>query len=360
MINILMIIPSFYPLVGGAERQLFNLANKISIHRKYSCFIFTRKIQTTINFSNYFSYPVIRKSNLLYPFFFSIALTFHIFLNKNKYHILHCHTLNFPAFITTFIGKILCIPSVIKITRYGNGSQLNFYLNSFFRKKLLFFVLKNSSAIICLNNNIKNRILQIYNKANVVVIPNGVEINYKKRDIFQPNLLFVGRLIERKNIFKVIKIIRNESLLNIKLTIVGDGPQYLKIKNYILKYKLKNISLIGSVNFDSTKSFYNKNDYFILPSSSEGLSNSLLESMASGLIPIVSNISANTNLVKNNFNGFVFKNDLELKKLLINLNFNNMNFLKTNDMLNEIKYFSFKRITNLYLDLYERLIYEKS
>ena len=360
MIKILMIIPSFYPSVGGAEKQLMSLASKISNYEKFSCFIFTRKIKSLVNLNKQFSFQIIRKSNFFYPYLFSISLILHIIFNKKKYDILHCHTLNFPAFITTLMGKMLNIPTVIKITRYGKGSQLNLYLNSYFRKKLLFYILKNSSAIICLNHKLKKEIFKVYKKSKVVVIPNGVEVNFKSRNVYHSNLLFVGRLIERKNIFKVIKLIKKEALLNIKLTIVGDGPQNLIIQNYIAKYKLKNINLIGNVDFSLMKKFYNNNDFFILPSSSEGLSNALLESMASGLTPIVSNISANTFVVEDNLNGFIFKNYNELKMILISLNNKNLKILNNKNMLDKISMFSFKRITNLYLGLYERLIYEKS
>ena len=56
---------------------------------------------------------------------------------------------------------------------------------------------------------------------------------------------------------------------------------------------------------------------FVLPSLSEGISRASLESLFIGLPCVLRDIDSNSDLIKSNINGFLFKRDNELYSTLI-------------------------------------------
>ena len=64
-----------------------------------------------------------------------------------------------------------------------------------------------------------------------------------------------------------------------------------------------------------------ESDCFVLPSLSEGMSNALLEAMATGLPCIASDIAGNNNLIRDRHNGILVppKDELALAKALLEL-----------------------------------------
>ncbi|MDO5557246.1 MAG: glycosyltransferase family 4 protein [Clostridia bacterium] len=132
----------------------------------------------------------------------------------------------------------------------------------------------------------------------VIVISTGVDCNkfsLKKLEYSNSkpiNLLFVGRLIQRKNIDKIIyafEEIRN--LIDCNLTIVGDGPDRKRLEKIS-----KDVIFTGVVN--NTEKYYKEADIFISPSQyGEGLQGTILEAMSSGLTVIATNTKINRKLL---------------------------------------------------------------
>lgn len=109
------------------------------------------------------------------------------------------------------------------------------------------------------------------------------------------NLLFVGRLISRKNVDLVIKAYKElKKDYDITLTIVGDGPE---IDN--LKKISKDCIFTGVVN--NTYDYYNNSDIFISPSEyGEGLQGTILEAMSCGLTVVATDTKITSELLNDN------------------------------------------------------------
>ena len=90
----------------------------------------------------------------------------------------------------------------------------------------------------------------------------------------------------------------------VKLLIVGDGEQKKKLLEQIEDYRSKPaINFLGNRN--DVKEILKISDIFILPTLGEGMSNAIMEAMASGLPVITTDIPENRELIENEENGIL-------------------------------------------------------
>ena len=224
------------------------------------------------------------------------------------------------------------------------------------------------SRYIAINKEIENKLIKIgINEEKIIHLPNGVEINnnYVKKEINKNkfSVLFIGRLEKIKNISYLLKNWKKFSDVNShsELLIIGDGNEQDNLKNISQDLGLVNkVKFMGKLNSEEILLSLNKSDVFVLPSLSEGISNSLLEAMSFGLVPIVSNVEGNINVVQDHKSGLLFDLNLDFslfeKLMLIESD------LKLRKKLSEGAYvrvktnFDIKLMVNSYVDLYKKLI----
>ena len=104
----------------------------------------------------------------------------------------------------------------------------------------------------------------------------------KKSNIFPKIILAAGRLIEQKNFLMLIRAFAEvRSQLDVRLILLGDGPQHEKICELINSLNIEeDVSMPGWV--DNPYSFMASADLFVMSSSWEGCPNVLLEALACG------------------------------------------------------------------------------
>ena len=133
---------------------------------------------------------------------------------------------------------------------------------------------------------------------NLVVLPNGVqEFSFKKEKQFQKetiSLVYVGRLNQKqKNIYLLPKLFLElqKTKYKVKLYIAGDGEHENKLKEkFNMIFPKENIIFLGRIGSKEIDLLFQKCDFLINPSFWEGLPMVVLESMSSGLIPVLSSI----------------------------------------------------------------------
>ena len=145
------------------------------------------------------------------------------------------------------------------------------------------------------------------------------------------NVVFVGRLVRKKGIPYAIKAIGEvvKKYKNVRLTIIGEGPERNNLKALIGKLRLskKQVRLVGWKSHDEIVSFLNKSHIFILPSvtpangNEEGIANALKEAMAMGLISIATWHAGTPELIDHNISGFLApeKDSGALAKIIIHV-----------------------------------------
>ncbi len=165
------------------------------------------------------------------------------------------------------------------------------------------FFLRNSNGILAVGNEAKSFYIK-YNK-NTINFPYSIKIkDFTKKFLRNKkiNFLYVGQMIERKNILNLITAFKSIKKNNITLTLVGEGSQ----KN-IIKSRIKNDKRIKIQNFKNAKKLQNyfmKSDVFILPSNYDGWGVVITEAMShSNAIITTSSSGVTKDLIKNGFNG---------------------------------------------------------
>ncbi|MFW5853589.1 MAG: glycosyltransferase family 4 protein [Patescibacteria group bacterium] len=145
-------------------------------------------------------------------------------------------------------------------------------------------------------------------KIKVKTIYNGIDVQFYN-DI-QPflkskKLITAGRLVPWKGFDELI--IMMKELPDWSLVIVGNGPDEKKLKNLANQIGVINrIEFTGAVDKLKLKQLMVDSSIFILNTYFESFSFQTVEAMASGLIPIVTNIGSLPEIVEDGKNGFLF------------------------------------------------------
>jgi glycosyltransferase involved in cell wall biosynthesis len=93
-----------------------------------------------------------------------------------------------------------------------------------------------------------------------------------------------------------------------RMTFVGDGSLLDTLKQQVKNVGLSDcVSFVGNVHNDNLPGVLGQHDVYLSASLWDGTSLSLLEAMATGLFPIVSNIKANAALLRHNVDGLLHK-----------------------------------------------------
>ena len=214
--------------------------------------------------------------------------------------------------------------------KYGTYLQGNYFID-LLRKifvKQQSKIWKTASNVIVISESIKDWLRQLNPSINPIVIPYGIEVlQMTNHDKFKTNALgYLGKLNKNKGIEDLIDVYatllkkENFNKLEPNLLVGGVGSEnYLKsINNRISN---KNIQFLGYV--EDRYSFFNSIEIFIFPSYSEGLGLVLLEAMSHGVLCITRDVAPMNSIIKNGENGFLFKDNSELIKIIenaINLN----------------------------------------
>ncbi len=157
-------------------------------------------------------------------------------------------------------------------------------------KPLIRLVWRKASAVVANSKDLADLAHRTDSQTSIGIIANGVDIHEfspkGRQHADRIRILCVSRLIERKGVRYLIdaaKLLKDKGI-TFHLTLAGKGDQEEELREYAKHLGLDDdIAFLGFVEHDDLADLYKKHDVFILPSLNEGMSNALLEAMASGL-----------------------------------------------------------------------------
>jgi glycosyltransferase involved in cell wall biosynthesis len=209
------------------------------------------------------------------------------------------------SFIVSWVSKTNCIISII-----GGKEEVESGMRvPKIWKGINLFVLEHCWAITCKGNKDINYLVKEGIKERKIFVFNGgidvkrfsSSISYREID-----LIFAGKFDYNKGPFRVLEMIRKlvSEIKNIKCILLGEGKLRKSFENEIIKFNLQsNIQCLGHV--ENPESYFQQAKLFVLPSTNEGLSTSMLESMSCGCVPVVSNVGNTSEAVIHGINGIL-------------------------------------------------------
>ena len=228
-------------------------------------------------------------------------------------------------------------------------------------------LIKRAEKITTVSNSVAEELCAYgLKKKDVEIIGNGVDetIFYPKNDSSKdPYILYSGRLDYRKGLFDLIdcSLIVCKKYPDISFYIIGKGLLLNKLKNKVKELGLtKNFHFLGFVSKEKLIQLYQQATVYVLPSHYEGLPTVLLEAMACGCPVIATAVSGNLDVITHGIDGILVppKKPEEIAKSIIKLLNDNDNRKKLgiNARKTIAKRFTWKKITNKYIENYESLL----
>ena len=361
MKKILFVYDVIYPYqLGGAEKRIYSLSKYLKKDFEINI-IGMRKNGMGENFEkNRVHYYTLTKYNNLYNskgkrrviLSIHFAIDLYFFLIKNNFDIIDA-TAN-PYFHIFAIKLALLTKRKTKLFvtwhEYWDKDYWIYY-SSPITGRIGFSVqnlaLKLSENIISVSKFTKKRLERKTDK-DIKLISNGIEDIKIKRYKKIYDLVYTGRIIDFKNIDKILELSNINPQL--KILIIGDGPELEKYKD---RYINKNITFTGFLKKDiEVYRYLSQSKIFIILSEREGFSISSIEAMNIGL-PVICYRGENNaakDLIENKRNGILATLDLEdINRSIIEI-IDNYKFYSINAQKSSEEYL-YKKICKDYIKL---------
>ena len=158
-------------------------------------------------------------------------------------------------------------------------------------------IVRHAEHTTVMNREMKHQVERLGAAPDKVSVePMGADLNgivpHTVREIDTAQILFVGRLVEKKGLAHLISALRG-STISWHLTVVGDGPLEAELKKQARGLP---VTFVGAQSKTNLRQRYSASDMIVLPSvravsgDQDGLPVVLLEALASGLPVIASNL----------------------------------------------------------------------
>jgi glycosyltransferase involved in cell wall biosynthesis len=302
-----MIAPQFRPLVGGYEQAADRLSAALAAAGLHVVVVTERRERSWASSETFDGYAVRRLFCWYRPKLHVITslASFAAFLLRHgrEFDVWHVHQYGLHAGLAIALGQPMRRPVVLKLTNSGSMG-IAATLGGGVIGRILGFLHRRVSACVALTEQTRMEAIGFgVPVERVRVIPNGVD---GRR--FKPTspderasarralalecrslVLSVGRLSPEKNLLGLVDAwtgmdadVRDGAML----ALVGDGPSAAEISARVHASSASGSILLAGHRSD-VANWYRAADLFVISSNNEGLSNSMIEALASGL-PVVS------------------------------------------------------------------------
>ena len=342
---------------GGIESYVLELSVRLSKYYKVkvdvicssdSNFIrktkFGRVIGIKVPKSNYFS----KMDLLIKKFFFNKKLRKYILIKGNDYDIIQVNG-DMGGFKELRNYNTISVFHGWSASSYLNKSRLAFLIIYLFSIRYELKNLLYTKKAVFVAEHVKKE----SGKNFGIVIYNGIntkKFRPNKKKVTKNNILFIGKDPYRKGLDIAIKAVEfaNTKLENkIYLNIIG-------LDNYV---KSKYAIYLGNVYNNLKIKYLQTSKIFIFPSRYEGFSIATMEALSCGLPIIISNKTGVNEIVRNNLNSIIIKNNdfkFYAKSIIRLINDKKTDYISINGRKLALKY-DWDNVALKYYNLYKSL-----
>ncbi|MFC1630833.1 glycosyltransferase [Pseudomonadota bacterium] len=250
---------------------------------------------------------------LVLPFILSELFTTIRIIRKEKIDLIHAHWI-IPQGLVAIIASALARnhPATL-ITAHGADvyTRTDSLISS-----LKSFILNRCDYLTVVSQDMSDAVKKLNPKCNIDIIPMGTDLtdlfvpDEKKREKLQ--LIFVGRLVEKKGVKHLIDGINKIQSIypELTLTIIGHGPEQRALQDYAHTLDLSGkIIFTGGLPQAEIPSYLQRSSIAVFPfiqasdGDQEGFGLVLVESMGCGCATITTNLPAVRDIISDRVTG---------------------------------------------------------
>ena len=239
---------------------------------------------------------------------------------KNRCDLIHAHWAIPTGLLGVWVETLLKKPLIVTI----HGSDLRMALErSGFLRKIFIFVCKKATHLNCVSEVQKKEIEQLgIMNEKISIIPMGVDEAFlemgRKRKVGLGSRPY--KILSNRNllpIYNVSLLIRAIPIVlkeepRAKFLIAGDGSEKKKLEREVENLNVStSVQFLGRIPHKEMPNLLAQSDIYVSTSLCDGTSVSLLEALASGAFPVVTDIPSNREWVSDGENGFLVMEENE-------------------------------------------------
>ncbi len=282
--RILILSTAYLPLIGGSELAIHHISQRLT---EYDFDLVTKRYSSespAVEQIGRVRVFRVRSPKFLLPL--TILLKAISLTASHRYLLVHAYQASQAAGAAWLVHLVR--PSLPFVVTLQEGKELDW--QSWPVRCARALILQSADRITAISNYLA-QYARKYSKAPIDIIPNGVDMTEIARPPRNPDptILTVSRLVPKNNVEGIIRalpLVRN-SITNIRLVIVGDGPLRSPLEALSTQLGVRDIvHFMSTVPHDQLPAIYAMANVFVRPSLSEGLGTAFLEAMAAQ-VPVV-------------------------------------------------------------------------
>jgi glycosyltransferase involved in cell wall biosynthesis len=238
-------------------------------------------------------------------------------IQEEQPDIIHVHQANAYGFITALANRGR---RPLVVTTWGSD-VLTLPHISFLHRWMVQYILKSADAITADAQFMADAINELVGPTPVVIANFGVEIATKESILPREKVIYSNRMHEP--LYRIDEIILQAAPFLLanptwKLRIAASGSETERLKQLAEQHlPVSSVEFIGFQSATENRENYLRSTVYVSIPNTDGTSISLLEAMAYGCLPIVSDLPANREWIESGVNGIVSSGNLSTELMQI-------------------------------------------
>lgn len=323
---------TFYPSIDGVTTTIMDTTEALA-RNGHTILICAPKYHSSSDYKHHRNVEIFRLPSKSLPTYKNFRFVYPCYrkclrkVMEFSPDIIHLETYSTLGLAATKIAKKMKLPlmgtfhTLFTDAKYLKHAFLNFWIARKLVLKYMKFLYGKCDMLTCPSESCKEELLKMKIHVPVKVVMNAVDLPKAKRKITphlkmskEKLLIFIGRVAHEKNIPYLLTCFHLvvDRLPDVKLAIIGDGPQMPSIRRLTSKLGLsEKVILVGAIRHEDLFSsrYMRMADLFVTASSTETQGISTLETQSFGIPCVAVDATGARDLVKNGYNGFLVKKD---------------------------------------------------
>ena len=325
-LTVVMVSAGFWPAFGGAECQAFELSRALAA-RGHRVTVLTRRLaglpaRSVVRGVTIRRLPVFGSGHLD-AFAFLFGAFAWLMVHWTEWDAVHAHLAGSPALAAALAGRLLGSPALVKLGGGRGIGELAASSRTVWGRAKLRALGALRPRFLAVVQDLADEARDFLGPVPIEVLPNGVDTGRfapvdaaRKAELRHelgwpvdvPVFLYTGRFSPEKRLPWFLRLWREAAGGTAIAVLVGDGPERGSLE---AEAALAGGRIRVLAPREDLAGLYAAADAFFLPSTSEGLSNALLEAMSSGLATVASRVGGTAEMVEDGRTGLLFGRDDE-------------------------------------------------